>query len=127
MPGTSSRRPNQIINYPFRPNLLIVLFESLDTDMLTAFDILDKGIDFSTVNDELVLEVTANKAFFKENISFSVILDSDFDLNSDNSNSNQNNSNFNENNSTKSAQDKDKSLQYICNYYCFNGCNSSYA
>lgn len=88
LPETPSRRPNQIINHLFRLDLPIILFESLDTDMLTVFDTLDKGIDFDIVNGKLVLKAVANKAFFKENISSSLILDSDFYSNSDYSDSN---------------------------------------
>lgn len=84
--------------------------------MLTAFEHLDKDIDFGEIDDELTLEAVANRVFFKENILSYSTFDSDFD------------SDFHENNSIKPvSQDKNNTLQYTHSYSSIRSCNSSYA
>lgn len=88
-----------MVDYWFRPSTPIISFESLDIDLLAIFNILGKNIDFGGVDDELVSEIIANKAFFKENILFFLTSNSNSDF--DNSDSNQNDSNSNKNYSIK--------------------------
>lgn len=60
LPEIPSRKLNQMADYWFRLNAPIALFESLNTNLLVMFDILDKNIDFGKVDDELVPEILAN-------------------------------------------------------------------
>lgn len=65
---TLSKKPNLMANYWFRSSLLIALFQSLNTNLLVVFAILDKNINFNGVDYKLALETIANQVFFKENI-----------------------------------------------------------
>lgn len=84
---TSNKRPNQIINYSITPNLLFILSKSLNTNLLVAFNNLNKNINFNEIDNKLVLKVATNQVFFKEN----TLLYLSFNFNS-NSDSNKNDS-----------------------------------
>lgn len=111
-----SETPGRRLDHWVRPSSPIAPSESLNTDLLAAFDHSDEDIDFGQVDDELASEAAANQAFFEENSSSYSTFDSDSD------DSDSDDSDFN-----KLAQNEDESSQYTHSYSAFRSCNSSYA
>lgn len=60
---TLTNRPIQYANHQIRPNFPIASFNSLETDLLEAFNNLDEDIEWSEINNELTSEAAINKAF----------------------------------------------------------------
>lgn len=58
-----TNRPKQSANDQVRPSSLIALSDSLDTNLLEAFNYLDENIQLSGVENELALKAAVNEAF----------------------------------------------------------------
>ena len=63
-------RPKQAANNQVRPSSLIASSDSLDTDLLDAFNYLDENIKLGVIEDKLASETTVNKAFLHKNLLF---------------------------------------------------------
>lgn len=133
-----TNRPKKPTNDQIRPSSPIALYDSLDTNLLEAFNHLDEDIKLSRVKDKLASEGAVNKAFLQENLS--IYSDSDSNSNSSSETNSHPNSNDpdsddknsdNEDSNDKGSNDKgsnDKdTLQYPRSNFRISSCNSSYA
>lgn len=119
---TPTSRPKQSANNQVGPSSLIALSDSLDTNLLEAFNYLDKDIELGGMENKLTSEAAVNEIFLQKNLSFY----SDSKSNSNSSSQTDSRPDFDDIDSDNSNSNNKNTSQYSHSNSHINSCNNSY-
>ncbi len=129
-------RPIQRVNHQVRLSFSIALFDSLNIDLLKAFNNFDGDIEFNEVNEELSSKVAVIEAFLRIDLFlyFDFESSSDFIFEFDSTSSSETNSqpSFDDFDSHNENNEDEMTLQHTHSNFCINNnfrissCNTSY-